>query len=209
MDYAEEIRKIQREYPLDHVFENPMDCAFLIRTEDGMESAESMMKNIKTVQSYKTRRYEQYLENERGKDKYPDEKDISIPAMDFTVVKDNGYTFHFKPNHLFNDWDDRKMFVYKVLKRAAGNGCSLSKGYIERMEEPTDWHADFVLRAVCFTHSFAKAFCKNLEPLPVPYRSPLDKQPKFYHEWEIFLQQMVLETSPIDYLRKFIEDGKE
>ena len=50
------------------------------------------------------------------------------------------------------------MLVYKILKRAAENGCSLSKGYVERMDEPTVWHADFVIRNVCFTHSFAKAF---------------------------------------------------
>jgi len=132
-----------------------------------------------------------------------------IAGMDFTVVKEKGYTFIFKPLPMFNDWNENKRFVYKVLKRAAENGCNLSKEYVERMEGSTEWSPDFVLRNVCFTHSFAKAFCKGSEPLAAIYRPARNNPTKYYHEWELFLIEMVLEINPIDYLRKFMQDGSD
>jgi len=197
MNYEEEIRKIQQKYPLGGI-ENPMDCAFLIQIEDGMESAESMMRNIKTVKDYETRRYEQYLESKR--DLAKSEREVGMFGdMDFTVVKEKGYTFTFKPLPMFNDWNEKHHFVFKVLNKAAENGCSLSKEYIERMNSGSLWEADFVLRNVCFTHSFAKAFwgCG-------PHKIDSYREIVYMQEWMYHLQQMVLEENSIDYLRKFM-----
>ena len=104
-----------------------------------------------------------------------------------------------------------KEVLIKAMKIANKNGCNISKGYIKRIQYcKGTWDAYFVSRVVCFTHSFAKAFFGN-ENSDIPTIKKLDIGHYMFDDqenWSAHLQQMVLESNPIDYLRKFIKDER-
>jgi len=69
----------------------------------------------------------------------------------------------------------------------------------------------FQVFKLCFSHDFAKAFWgekhsghQNLVRKGIGnyITSPIN-------DWQHHLQQMIIEENPINYLRKFIEDGKQ
>lgn len=72
----------------------------------------------------------------------------------------------------------------------------------------------FILFKLYFNHDFAKAFWGEDIPTEDAERYSLDihyyssGESFFLNNWQYHLSKMVLEKDPIDYLRKFIEDGK-
>jgi len=61
--YALMVKEIQKNFPVGDVFNNPLDCGFLIRVDnDGYEEPDSSIKNHQTISDYRNRRIDKCIE---------------------------------------------------------------------------------------------------------------------------------------------------
>ncbi len=99
---------------------------------------------------------------------------------------------------------DREV-LYTVIETASKES-KFCENYLGRINSGSEWHASTIVRQVCFTHMFAKAFW-GWEEIKIP--PPPKGERRAYVvacDWKYHLRQMVMEENPIDYLRKFVED---
>lgn len=102
-----------------------------------------------------------------------------------------------------------KEVLQKAIEIAMGNGYK--EPFMFGMG--SDFSLDkFHVFKLYFSHDLAKAFFEeHAEYSPedlVKFNKHYGYLPMVETGWQHHLQQMVIEENPIDYLRKFIEDGK-
>lgn len=92
----------------------------------------------------------------------------------------------------------------KAIAKAMDNGYDLPAGELYR----SGFSTKEMIYSVIFDHDFAKAFWNDEASKCVLCGKFLckcsSKHPKYYPGWQYYLQQMVLEEDPIQYLEKFI-----
>lgn len=111
-----------------------------------------------------------------------------------------------------------KEVLQKAIWKAIQNGMDLGKPVSTSMSGDTIQDSDSITHdfkvptslSTIFSHEFAKSFW-GIEYTTVGGCDPIDggkfeifKHPSEKQKWKYHLQQMVLESNPIDYLRKFI-----
>ena len=75
--------------------------------------------------------------------------------------------------------------ILEILEKAESNGCESARFYAEKIRRGTiDKSPEYILHKVCFSHCFAKSF--------------------WGEDWKNRLDDLVLETRPLEYLSQFI-----